>query len=76
MNSQSPFILGHDNQNVPRILAIFATALKEDTLSGNSEVHSRVLTILRHINVSPLLLPETFSQMDLKQIFCLYCGDM
>ena len=50
--SQNPFILGPDNVNVPKLLAIFAEALKEEALSGSQEVHQRVLAILRHIQVS------------------------
>ena len=50
--SQNPYVLGPNNQNVPQILSVFATALCEDALSHNLEVQSRVLTILRHIRVS------------------------
>ena len=49
--SQNPFILGPDNVNVPKLLAIFAEALKEEALSGSQEVHQRVIAILRHIQV-------------------------
>ena len=50
--SQNPYILGPDNANVPKLLAIFAEALKEEALSGSQEVYQRVLAILRHIQVS------------------------
>ena len=36
---------------MPKLLAIFAEALKEEALSGSQEVHQRVLAILRHIQV-------------------------
>ena len=50
--SQNPYILGPDNANVPKLLAIFAEALKQEALSGSQEVRQRVLAILRHIQVS------------------------
>ena len=49
--SQNPFILGPDNINVPKLMAIFAEALKEEALSGSQEVHQRVIAILRRIQV-------------------------
>ena len=49
--SRNPCILGPENQNVPKLLAIFAKALQTDALSGSQEVEQRVLSILRHIQV-------------------------
>ena len=44
-------ILGTDNANVPRILAIIAEVCAEDALEDNKQVYMRLLSIARHVQV-------------------------
>jgi len=49
--SNSMVILGTDNANVPRILAIIAEVCAEDALEDNKQVYMRLLSIARHVQV-------------------------
>lgn len=51
MYSNSMIILGTDNANVPRILAIIAEVCAEDALEDNEQVYMRLLSIARHVQV-------------------------
>ena len=46
-------ILGANNSNLPRIVAIFAESFRLDTTSEDMQCHNRMLTILQHIHTSP-----------------------
>jgi len=51
IHSNSSIILGVDNANVPRILAIIADVCAEDALEDNEQVYLRLLSIARHVQV-------------------------
>ena len=51
MYSNSMIVLGTDNANVPRILAIIAEVCAEDALEDNEQVYMRLLSIARHVQV-------------------------
>jgi hypothetical protein len=44
-------LLGQDNANVPRIVAVMAEAFARDALNPTSEVTQRMVCLLRHIQM-------------------------
>ena len=54
--SNNLLILGANNSNVPRILAIIAEVCAEDTLQDDEQVYMRLLSIARHVQVGVLAL--------------------
>ncbi|KAI6650329.1 Importin-5-like [Oopsacas minuta] len=46
-------ILGQNNSNLPRIVAIFAESFRLETTSEDMQCHNRMLTIIQHIHTSP-----------------------
>jgi importin-5 len=51
MESNNQALLGHDNANVPRIIAVMADAFARDALDPTSEVTQRMVRLLRHIQM-------------------------
>ena len=47
-------ILGQNNSNIPRIIAIFAEAFSVEALPATNEVHKRMVNITRQVQVSVL----------------------
>ena len=47
-------ILGQNNSNIPRIIAIFAEAFSVEALPATNEVHKRMVNITRQVQVSML----------------------
>ena len=47
-------ILGQNNSNIPRIIAIFAEAFSVEALPTTNEVHKRMVNITRQVQVSVL----------------------
>ncbi len=48
------YILGENNSNVPKILEIIAEVILHKTLSNDQHVLSRLLAIVRHVQVLPV----------------------
>ena len=46
-----PVILGPENSNLPRIVTIFAEAFSVDALPNTHEVHTRMVNIVRQVQV-------------------------
>ena len=53
--SNNSAILGANNSNIPRILAIIGEVCAEEALAGNEQVLMKLLSIARHVQVSPLV---------------------
>jgi len=51
-----PVVLGENNANLPRIVAIVAEAFQHEALPITSEVGARLLNIARLVRVSDFLL--------------------
>ena len=47
-------ILGQNNSNIPRIIAIFAEAFSVEALPATNEVHKRMVNITRQVQVRVL----------------------
>lgn len=45
-------ILGENNQNLPRIVAVIADAFNRESVSGKDDVSKRMLNIVRQVQVS------------------------
>ena len=52
VSSNNSVILGVNNLNVPRIVAIIAEVCAEDALQDDEQVYMRLLSIARHVQVS------------------------
>ena len=50
-------VLGANNANLPRIVAIMAEVFSRQAIEADSEVGQRMVTLLKHIQVSILLYP-------------------
>ena len=50
--SNNNAILGANNSNVPRILAIIGEVCAEEVLAGSEQVLMKLLSIARHVQVS------------------------
>jgi len=51
-----PVVLGENNANLPKIVAIVAEAFQHETLAITSEVGARLLNIARLVRVTSQLL--------------------
>ena len=51
VSSNNSVILGVNNLNVPRIVAIIAEVCAEDALQDDEQVYMRLLSIARHVQV-------------------------
>ncbi len=51
LHSNNSHVLGNGNSNIPTILGIIATVCVEDALIDDEQVHLRLLSIARHIQV-------------------------
>ena len=47
-----PIILGQNNANIPRIIAIFAEAFAVEALPSTNDVHKRMVNITRQVQVN------------------------
>ena len=51
IEANHPIILGPNNSNIPRIIAIFAEAFSVEALPASNEVHKRMVNITRQVQV-------------------------
>ena len=61
IEANHPQILGQNNANIPRIIAIFAEAFSVEALPATHEVHKRMANITRQVQVCnnvPVLRPN------------------
>jgi hypothetical protein len=49
-------IIGQDNANIPNVIKLFANAFAESSIEVNSVVGQRMVLIVRHVQVSFLLV--------------------
>lgn len=49
-------IIGQDNSNVPNVIKLFADAFAKSSIEASSVVGQRMILILRHVQVSFLVL--------------------
>ena len=70
VQANSPHILGDNNANLPRVVAIIAEAVAVDVLPTESEERRRVIEIVKQIQVKFLPLLEYHPSH--KQSFRLY----
>jgi len=49
IEANHPMILGQNNSNIPRIIAIFAEAFSVEALPATNEVHKRMVNITRQV---------------------------
>ena len=62
-----PIILGPNNTNIPRIIAIFAEAFSVEALPATNEVHKRMVNITRQVQVAMYF--QIFKKVE-KNHFC------
>ena len=64
IEANHPIILGQNNSNIPRIIAIFAEAFSVEALPTSNEVHKRMVNITRQVQVcniaKHLFMPESY----------------
>lgn len=51
MEANNAALLGQDNANVPRIVAVMAEAFAREALNPKEEVSQRMVNLLRHIQM-------------------------
>ena len=61
IEANHPQILGQNNANIPRIIAIFAEAFSVEALPATHEVHKRMANITRQVQVCNNVLRPNYS---------------
>ena len=56
IEANHPRILGENNGNIPRIIAIFAEAFSVEALPATHEVYKRMVNITRQVQVCKFLV--------------------
>ena len=51
VEANHPIILGQDNANIPRIIAIFAEAFSVDAIPRTNDVYKRMVIITKQVQV-------------------------
>ena len=67
IESNNEYILGANNSNLPRIMAIFAESFRLETTSEDLQCHNRMLTIIQHIHTSPQVWDVCIEHLDQAQ---------
>ena len=67
IEGNNEYILGLNNSNLPRIVAIFAESFRLETTSEDIQCHNRILTILQHIHTSPQVWDLCLSYLNQEQ---------
>ena len=61
------YILGQNNANLPRIVAIFAESFRLETTSEDIQCHNRMLNIIQHIHTSPQVWDVCYQYLNQEQ---------
>lgn len=67
IQANHPIILGANNSNLPRIVAIIAEALYRDVIDPNHEVGRRMLEIVKQVEQSPDVFQACVSALTVDQ---------
>ena len=71
IEANHPLILGPENSNIPRIIAIFAEAFSVEAISQKNEVYKRMVNITKQVQVRKIYIAFT-SVLQLVMIFFLF----
>ncbi|XP_014663942.1 PREDICTED: importin-5-like [Priapulus caudatus] len=74
IEANHPLILGANNSNVPRLVAIIADALAKEALDSKSEVRTRLLNIVRQIQGNGEMFNACVAQLSMEQQQALSCA--
>lgn len=67
IQANHPIVLGANNSNLPRIVAIIAEALYRDMIEPTHEVGRRMLEIVKQIELSPDVFQACLSSLSADQ---------
>ena len=67
IQANHPVVLGANNSNLPRIVAIIAEALYRDVIEPTQEVGRRMLEIVKQIELSPDVFQACLSSLSADQ---------
>ncbi|XP_071539871.1 importin-5 [Panulirus ornatus] len=72
IDGNHPLVLGPNNSNLPRLMAIFSEAFKREAVEKDAEVTKRMLNIVQQLQANPDMFQACISQLTQEQQVALH----
>ncbi|KAG7160960.1 Importin-5-like 1 [Homarus americanus] len=72
IDGNHPLVLGPNNANLPRLMAIFSEAFKREAVEKEAEVTKRMLNIVRQLQANPDMFQACINQLTQEQQVALH----